>query len=89
MIDECLETVIKRERPRSLTYVFMNKEFEYLKMINDRYFEGVFTQGTINDFCLDAYNHWKRNNVVGAKHEALLTTLKMMYSEVVKYEKRY
>jgi hypothetical protein len=87
MIDECLELILKRERPRSLTYVFMNKEFSYLRLVNDRYFANLFMQDSINDFCLDAYNHWKKNNVVGAKHEALLTTLKMMYSEAVKYGK--
>jgi hypothetical protein len=84
--DDCLELLLKRERPRSLSYIYQNKEFDYIRLVNKVYFRSLFTEDSLFDFALDAYMYWKDNNVLNSKHEALLTTLKMMYTEAEKHE---
>lgn len=77
-----LEQILKRERPRSLAFVEIGREFDYLNLINKEYFAGVFRMNGdkgVYNFALDSYSYWKRNGVLHAKHESLLSTLRMLY----------
>ena len=81
-----LEDILKKERHRSLAYIEIGKPFTYIYNINNEYFCGAFNKWKLYDFALDSYSYWKSNGVLHAKHESLLTTLRMMYNTYVKYK---
>ena len=83
-----LEDILKRERPRSLAYIEIGQPFTYLDMVNKEYFAGIFKmwgEKGVYNFSLDSYSYWKRNGILHAKHESLLSTLRMMYQVSKKY----
>jgi hypothetical protein len=80
-----LEDVLRKERPRAYAYCDMNKPFTYLDEVNKEYFMCLFPKDKVYDFALDAYNYWKKNGVLNAKHESLVTTFKMMYKQFERY----
>jgi len=79
-----LESILRIERLRSKEYILMNKPFIYLDIINKEYFCNFFDKEYIYNYSLDAYNYWKKNEIVNAKQESLISTLKMMYNTIMK-----
>jgi len=80
-----LEEMVRVERNRIHAFVDAEKEFLYLTLANNAHFGGAFDINKVYDFALDSYSYWKRNKVVNAKEESLVTTFKMMYQEYMKY----
>ena len=74
-----LDDLVRKERNVAWAYIDKKEEFKYLDRLNDVYFCGVFNMRSVYDFSLDAYSYWKKNKVLNAKHESLISSFRMMY----------
>jgi hypothetical protein len=74
-----IEDLIVKERGRIRGFVGIGKEFSYLRIINKEDFGNVFILSVVYDYALDCYNYWKKEGVVNAKEESLVSTYRAMY----------
>jgi hypothetical protein len=80
-----LDDLVRIERNRIHAFIDAKKEFLYLSLMNSTHFDGAFDIGKVYDFALDSYSYWKRNGVVNAKEESLVTTFKVLYNKYEEY----